>query len=209
MPNAHLSDRLIETYLPRYDVSERHTIRVHASSAATWAALGAADLASSPLVRVLLGLRALPAALTRGCGGVRTLRSRAAHPIRLSAFEAHGFRVLAEAPPRELVIGLEGQFWRPSGRLNTPTAEAFRSQPPAPGMARAAWNFELVPERSGATTLITETRVQCADAFARRRFLPYWYCIRPGSGLIRRAMLRAIADAAEAEDADPLGLTPA
>jgi hypothetical protein len=41
------------------------------------------------------------------------------------------------------------------------------------------------------------TRVRCADASARRRFLPYWYLIRPASEMIRRAMLREIRRSAE------------
>ena len=201
-------ERLIDVYLPEYDVSERHETRVHATRAATWAALRTTDLAASSIVRALLSARALPAALTRGIGGLRALWGRAADPIRLSAFEACGFRVLAETPLTELLIGLEGQFWRPSGRLDTPEADRFRTQPPRAGTARAVWNFELAEAIGGTTTLATETRVQCADEFARWRFLPYWYAIRPGSGLIRRFMLSAIRDTAETAERDASGLTP-
>ena len=55
--------------------------------------------------------------------------------------------------------------------------------------------------RIGGTELTTETRVLCADAGARRRFLPYWYLIRPASGMIRRVMLREIRRSAEATEA--------
>jgi hypothetical protein len=192
---------LIDRYLPRYDVRERHRLRVHASPAATYAALWTADLAAAPVVRALLGLRAVPAALAGGVGGLRALWARGPEPIRLAAFEARGFRVLEEAPPTELVIGLEGQFWRPTGHLRTPTAEVFRTAPPAPGTARGVWNFALAAEPDGGTLLSTETRVECADDAARRRFLPYWYVVRPGSGIIRRAMLRAIREQAEAAGA--------
>ncbi|EGH05146.1 hypothetical protein PSYAE_24927, partial [Pseudomonas amygdali pv. aesculi str. 0893_23] len=44
----------------------------------------------------------------------------------------------------------------------------------------------------GLTRLVTETRVQCLDAVALRQFRPYWYLIRPFSGLIRRRVLKAI-----------------
>ncbi|MGZ8415045.1 MAG: hypothetical protein ACXWZS_10475 [Gemmatirosa sp.] len=189
---------LIDAYLPAYDVRERHRTRVLASPTATYAALQTADLAEAPLVRALLGLRALPAALARGGGGLQALWARKPEPIPLAAFEARGFRILQEAPPTELVIGLEGQFWRPRGDLCTPSAAVFRTQPPAPGMARAVWNFAVATAPDGTTTLTTETRVLCADAAARRAFLPYWYVIRPGSGVIRHAMLRAIRRAAEA-----------
>jgi hypothetical protein len=188
---------LIDEYLPRYDVRERHSLLVRASPRETYAALRSTDLAGAPLVRMLLLLRALPGALGRGRAGLDALRLRRAEAITLATFEARGFRVLAETPPEELLIGLEGQFWRPAGGLCTPPSELFRVQAPSPGMARAVWNFALRPMANGETELRTETRVQCADAATRRRFLPYSWLIRPGSGVLRCAMLRAIRRTAE------------
>ena len=191
---------LIDVYLPTYDVRERHHTRVAAPIDVTYDALRSADLGSAPLARMLMALRALPGALAHGPAGVRALSARAPEPITLATFEERGFRVLEEAPPVELVIGLEGQFWRASGNLRTPPPESFRGEPPAPGTARAAWNFHLSDQPDGTTELTTETRVHCADAAARRRFLPYWYLIRPASGFIRHTMLRAIREAAEGHD---------
>lgn len=188
---------LIDSYLPEYDVSERHHTRVTASREETYAALRTADLANAPMARMLLALRALPGAFAHGLPGVRTLWSRGSEPITLSTFFERGFRVLAEQPPTELVIGLEGRFWRPTGNLCTPPESAFRARAPAPGTARGVWNFHLRACADGTTELTTETRVQCADASARRRFLPYWYAIRPASGMIRHAMLREIRRSAE------------
>jgi hypothetical protein len=189
---------LIDAYLPDYDVRERHRTRVRASREVTYAAIRTANLASAPLARMLLALRALPGALGDGASGVRKLWSRGSRAVTLSTFEDRGFRLLAELPPTELVIGLEGMFWRPTGNLSTPPAADFRSRGPAPGTARGVWNFHLRSCADGTTELTTETRVQCADAGARRRFLPYWYAIRPASGMIRHAMLRAIRESAEA-----------
>jgi hypothetical protein len=188
---------LIDRYLPTYDVSERHHTLVAAPPAAAYAALRRVDLASTPLVRMLLGLRALPSAITHGMTGVRALWDRGPEPVTIATLETYGFRVLVEAPPSELVLGLEGQFWRLTGNVCTPPEIAFRTEAPAPGFARAVWNFEFLTRGEGTTELITETRVRCADADARRRFLPYWYLIRPASGLIRRAILRAIREGAE------------
>ncbi|SEA49031.1 hypothetical protein [Variovorax sp. YR216] len=42
---------------------------------------------------------------------------------------------------------------------------------------------------------LTETRVQCVDRSALRHFTPYWWVIRPVSGLIRRRLLARIGDA--------------
>jgi hypothetical protein len=149
------------------------------------------------MVRALLAVRALPSALLRGAPAVRALRREASAAVTLRSLEAHGFRVLATHPPAEIVLGLEGRFWRPSGELCTPPPEAFRTSRPAAGTARATWNFRVVAVEPGVVDLVTETRVQCADATTRRRFLPYWALIRPWSGLIRRRMLHAIRRVAE------------
>ena len=188
---------LIDQFLPTFDVSERHRVRVRASAPATYAALKTTDLAGSALPRVLLFLRAVPGALLRGVRGLRDLAARRHVPILLSTFESAGFQILAERSPEEIVIGLEGRFWRPSGALCTPSAEAFLSRAPLAGTARAVWNFTVRDLGGGASELVTETRVLCADRSTRLRFLPYWAVIRLWSGLIRRTMLAAIRRTAE------------
>lgn len=188
---------LIDDFLPRFDVSERHRIRVRASMQATYVALKTSDLAASALSRTLLFLRAVPNALLRGLPGIRALASRRHEPVTLSAFESAGFRILAEHAPEEIVIGLEGRFWMPAATLCTPGAAEFLGSAPLPGTARAVWNFTVRDLGGGACELTTETRVLCADRSARIRFLPYWMLIRIGSGLIRRTMLAAIRRTAE------------
>ena len=188
---------LIDQYLPRFDVRETHRIHVRATPLATWSALHRADLARSPLVGALLVLRALPAAIASGRAGLERLRHESVRHVTLDTVVGEGFRILEERPPEELVIGLEGRFWRPTGDLCTPSADAFARTPPPPGSARAVWNFTIVATAPAECELHTETRVLCADAGARRRFFPYWWIIRPFSGLIRRAMLTSIRDAAE------------
>ena len=202
---------LIDDLLPAYDVRTRHRTRVRASAAATWAALHDTDLAAAPLVRALLALRALPAALRRGRAGLRELRARGHDPLTLRGFERHGFRIVAERPPRELAIGLEGRFWTLGGDIRTPPPDRFAAAPPVPGTARAVWSFTVRDGDDGTVELATETRVRCADAAARRRFLPYWALVGGGSGVIRRLMLRRIRRAAErapATPALPLPLAP-
>lgn len=75
------------------------------------------------------------------------------------------FETLAEGPG-DLVLGLAG----------------------GPRALRIVLGFHF-----DGRTLTTETRVQAADARARRRFRLYWLFIRPWSGLIRRLWLREIA----------------
>jgi hypothetical protein len=115
---------------------------------------------------------------------------------RLADLERFGFNVVAEDPPREVVIGLMGKFWTPTGALcDRVSIDDFRRSPPA-GLALAGWNFSV--ERVSATECLvrTETRVLCAPD-ARTKFRLYWMVIRPGSGVIRRSMLAAIKRTAE------------
>jgi hypothetical protein len=58
-------------------------------------------------------------------------------------------------------------------------------------------NFRIEDAGPTACTLTTETRVYATDASTRRRFAGYWRVIYPGSALIRRMWLRAIARRAE------------
>ncbi|MFO0970648.1 MAG: hypothetical protein U0793_34345 [Gemmataceae bacterium] len=168
---------LIDDYLPRFDVYERHSILIEAAADEIYAALRTTDFGASGLVRLLLRMRALG--------------RRAPTRVQLADFEKGGFAILDEQPGRELLIGLAGTFWSLKPHLRRIDARSFRETPPA-GTARAAWNFSIEPEAGGRHRLTTETRVECADTGARWRFRPYWLLVRPGSGLIRRAMLRAI-----------------
>ena len=187
--------------MPRFDVVERHATVVRAAPAAVYAAIKEADLRGGGVTRTLLGLRALPAFLPALFRAPRAAfaewrEHRAGRAVRLADFERAGFRIVAERPPEELVIGLLGRFWTPRGALCAEIdAESFRSGPPS-GQALAGWNFTVVPASDGLCELRTETRVWCAPD-AKRRFMAYWMIIRPGSGLIRRGMLQAIRRQAE------------
>jgi hypothetical protein len=57
-------------------------------------------------------------------------------------------------------------------------------------------NFVVEPMDGGRARLRTETRVFCNDRKSFIRFLPYWWIIRPVSGLMRHRLLRRIRDAA-------------
>lgn len=190
---------LLDEIMPHFDVVERHRTVVRASPSAIHAAIREADLGGGPVTRALLALRALPAAvvaLLRSPREALTAWRRPAPGVRLADFERVGFRVVAERAPEELVIGLLGRFWTPRGGLCAEVSETdFRRGPPR-GFALAGWNFTARPLADGGTELATETRVWCAPD-ARWKFRTYWLLVRPGSGLIRRAMLRSIRRQAE------------
>ncbi len=187
---------LIDDFLPQYDVVERHNIVVRAPARAAYDAIRTADLAGALPVRTLLAIRAMPGALAAGLRGLASLQHRRSQRITLADLERAGFSVLAENPPREILIGLVGAFWTPRGGLCTTNAEHFRGAQEK-GTARAAWNFDVVDLENDCVRLSTETRVQAADPESLKRFRRYWLLVRPGSGLIRRYMLKAIRDEAE------------
>lgn len=192
---------LLDDLMPQYDVVERHARMVRAEPTAVYAAIREADLAGGALTRSLLAIRALPAALLAILRSPRAAsrewrERRARRGVRLADFEGAGFHVVAERAPEEIVIGLLGRFWTPRGALCSElSADTFRSPPPD-GQALAGWNFTVHPRPNGWCELRTETRVWCAPD-ARLKFRTYWLVVRPGSGLIRRAMLRAIGRQAE------------
>jgi len=185
---------LIDDVMPKWEVGSRHQIVVHAGVAETYAAIRSANLGAHPMARLMLGVRALPGALLSGT--LRELRTRNSAPIALADFEARGFHVVAESPPTDMLIGLEGEFWTVSGRLRPVSAADFRTPVP-PGLARAAWSFTVEAVTPTSTILKTETRVLTGSPAARRRFRCYWAVVGMGSGLIRRMMLRAIKGEAE------------
>ncbi|MFC0267065.1 hypothetical protein [Kushneria aurantia] len=63
---------------------------------------------------------------------------------------------------------------------------------PSEGIARLVLGFQVAGMENGARRLTTETRVFCPDRASRRQFTPYWWLIRPVSGLLRRRMLSSI-----------------
>lgn len=192
---------LIDEFLPHYSVVERHAIMVTAPAAVVYAALRTADLGRARPVRLLLALRAVPSALVTGGRGVRQLCTSVRARITFGEFERAGFAILADDPPRELLIGIVGAFWRPRGGLCRTDPVHFRRSRQA-GTARAAWNFVVDEREPGRTLLSTETRVQPADRASAWRFRLYWLIIGPWSGLTRRYMLRAIRAEAERLVAD-------
>jgi hypothetical protein len=100
-----------------------------------------------------------------------------------------GFVLLADDPPRELVLGTI--VAAPTGPRSPLTAAMFR-EPVPDGFALATMNFLVTPDGMGGSIVSTETRVAAAGP-ARRTFAAYWRVIYPGSSLLRRTWLRAIA----------------
>ena len=189
--------------MPEYDVVERHGTIVRATPDVVFSAIRSADLSGNLLTRGLLAVRAIPAGMIAfarspraSFAEIRIRRRKRSSGLRLAEFERAGFRVIAERVPEELVIALLGRFWTPRGGLRRNVSAADFAVGPPPGHALAGWNFTVAARADGMSDLRTETRVRCAPD-AQRKFRTYWLIVRPGSGLIRRSMLRAIRHEAE------------
>ena len=180
---------LIDSFAPNPDAVEAHSIAINASSDKVYGALWTADLGGSLVIKLLLGLRALPELVSHG-GRAMLPKGRRDSKITLQTVIDSGFGLLANEP-EEIVLGVTGKFWRPTGNLLPFDRDSFAGAVP-PGLARAVWNFSFKESSPGETILCTETRVVCGDDESRRKFRVYWFFVRPFSGLIRLLMLRAV-----------------
>ena len=180
---------LIDSFAPNPDAVEIHRIAINASPDVVYRALWTADLGRSSIIKLLLALRSLPEFTLHP--GRSLPRDR---KITLQTLIDSGFGVLVEQPEKEIILGVSGRFWRPTGNLSPFNRADFDGPVPA-GLARAVWNFR-VEGSNDRTTLSTETRVICGDSSSRGKFRAYWFFVRPFSGLIRRIMLRNVRKAA-------------
>lgn len=169
---------LIDSFLPEYDFSETHDIKIRATAETVFRALNAVDLCESAVIRWLFRLRGLP---SRG--------------MTLREMQRLRFEVLDESENREILLGLVGRFWTIKGDLQKINSQNFREFDEQ-GFAKAVWNFSLF-EAAGETRLTTETRIKCLGASSRKKFGFYWRFIQPFSALIRKEILKAVKQRAE------------
>jgi hypothetical protein len=184
---AHLDTRLDE-FVPVYQFDEEHEVHINAPPARVFAAVKAVTANEILLFRTLTWIRRF------GRPGPESILNAPERLPILDVATRTGFLLLAEAPPREIVVGTI--VIAPRGAHFARTPEAFKALDRA-GFAKAGMNFLLEPEGDG-TRLTTATRVAATDLDARRRFAAYWRVIYPGSALIRRMWLRAVKRRAEA-----------
>ncbi|HSD72725.1 MAG TPA: hypothetical protein VLE54_08035 [Thermoanaerobaculia bacterium] len=178
---------LLDVWLPVFDVSRSHTIRIPAPAERVYAEILRYDFGGSIVTTVLMGLRGY---------GSRRKRTGASQGSSLKErLERFAFTLLDEKAGEELVFGLVGKFWRPDGGLRRLSREEFAAFA-EPGFAKAAWNLRLDPGPGSACTLSTETRVLCLGEGVRRKFRLYWRLVEPFSGAIRWSLLRGVRRAA-------------
>ncbi|MGK5552236.1 hypothetical protein ACSNOI_11525 [Actinomadura kijaniata] len=173
---------LADRFLPDPDFAEVHQITVGVPPEVAWAAHRAGNVTFGRPARALIAARGLIARARNG-------RAQSDLPTGPGAFVT-----LAEEPPREIVQGLVGQWWRfgaSANRAEIDGPERFLDFA-EPGYGKAVFCLRFLPSGEG-TRIVTETRVTCTDAASRRAMGRYWPLIRPFSGLIRIMLLRDLA----------------
>jgi len=176
-------DPLLDRFLPNYEVREQHETRVAAPAEVTYDVTRELDLHQSGVVRAIFRSREL------------LMGSKPGRPQRVESFLSEvlklGWRVLAEEPGHELVMGAVTQPWKADVQFRGLEPDEFTAFS-EPGYAKIAWTLSV--ESTGPVTSIfrTETRVATTDPESRRRFRRYWSLVSPGVLLIRYEMLRQV-----------------
>lgn len=174
--SAYVRGVLLDHYMPTWDVEDCTEIFIDRDPVAVWADLRHRDMADDRLVRALFFLRQRP-----GPGTPARLR------IDDIVGQGSGFRLLAEEPGTELVVGAIGKVWQPSIEFLDLSPSRFADFAEH-DYGKVAWNVRVSPEARGTRVLI-DVRVKLPDERTARKFRRYWRFIGPFSGLIRRRTL--------------------
>ncbi len=187
---------LIESAVPTFDAMIAEHVVVAADPSTTFQAARALDLLTlrTPLLVASMWIRTLPARFS-GKAVPPPPRVVLADNVGLP-----GWLSLGERPNREIAFGAVGRFWRPVIEWRDVAPANFGGFTEA-GWGKIAANFSMAPYGESHTLLSYQCRTVTTDPDSRRRFMRYWWLIRPFVAHIMRATLKAIkADAEVATD---------
>lgn len=191
MTSASTDRMIIEGAMPTFDAAIATHVIVAADAETTYEAARTLDLLTvrTPLLVASMWIRALP---TR-------LLGRAAPPLpRLVVANGGlpGWLLLGERQGQEIAFGAVGKFWQPVIEWRDVQPSEFRAFN-EPGWGKIAANFFVIPYGEGSSLLRYECRTVTTDPVSRRRFMRYWWLIRPFVGHIMRATVSKIKANAE------------
>jgi hypothetical protein len=184
---------LIESAVPTFDAMIAAHVVVAADPATTFQAARSLDLLTvhTPLLAASMWIRSLP----------ERLLGRAVQPPPRLVVAAQvglpGWLLLGEEPNREIAFGAVGKFWRPVIEWRDVSPADFVTFA-EPGWGKIAANFSVAPYGESHTLLSYQCRTVTTDPGAQRRFVRYWWLIRPFVAHIMRATLNTIKADAEA-----------
>lgn len=156
--------------MPRYQCREIHEIQINAPQEVIYDAIRSLEFSDSKMIKTLLRLRGMPVSDLSLLGFIEEAR----------------FSVLDEKVNEEILFG----FYARTGVEKVVDPMSFADNLRYP--LKMTWNFrvEIISEKH--VRVSTETRALCNSRFALMLFVPYWYMVRPFSGLIRKIMLNKI-----------------
>ena len=181
----------LDEWMPRWQVAERHTIEIAARPEKVFAAIHAVRADEILLFRTLVAIRRC------GTSGPESILNPPEELPLLDVATRTSFILLTDDAPREIVVGTVVAAPRDARATGKLEPDLFRKNL-RPGVALATMNFLVAPNGPAGSTVTTETRIYANTPAVLRRFGVYWRIIHPGSDLIRRMWLRAIAQRAEA-----------
>jgi hypothetical protein len=195
-PGQAEEDPLLDQFMSRYEIAERHHIRVAAPAAMTLAAARELDLFQRPIVRAIFKGREL----ILGAAADDRPRPRG----MLAEVQSLGWVVLDEVPDRQIVVGAVTKPWEANVTFRSIPAEEFAAFH-EPDYVKIAWTLRADPIGPKKSIFRTETRSIATDPVARAKFRRYWSFLSPGIILIRWASLKPLkADAERRARAAPL-----
>jgi hypothetical protein len=187
-PAEDEADSLLDVFMPRCDVAERHHVAVAAPADVTFSALMDMDLNDSLLVRAIFkGREMLLGAEPDVKGRPRGL---------VAATKELGWVVLAEMPGHEIVMGAVTQPWEPNVVFRGIPAEHFAAFN-EPDYVKIVWTLRADAISPSSSIARSETRAVATDASARRKFRWYWARFSAGIVLIREVSMRLVKKEAE------------
>jgi len=184
------SHQRIDDFMPEYQFYEHHEVAIKAPMEKVAAAIKEVSFADIPAAIWLMRARSL------GSGPSFEPAIVSTRPIlELLSQPGTGFLTLDGNDPVEYVGGMVGRPWSNDQPPAISTPDEFNAFRLA-GNIKVAFNMHAVDMGDGTVLLTTETRIIGNDASARKTFARYWRVIYPGSSIIRRVWLDAIADRA-------------
>jgi hypothetical protein len=187
-PTSDERDSLLDGFMPRYDVVERHSIEIAAPAEVVMRAAKEMDIRDGALADAVFKAREI--VMGAGPPGPRVARGLLGETISL------GWRILAEVPDREIVVGAVTKPWEGNVKFIGVAPEQFAAFA-QPAFVKIAWTLRADPIDANRTVFRTETRAWATDAVARSRFRRYWALASPGIWLIRRLSLAPLKVDAE------------
>jgi hypothetical protein len=187
-PAADEIDPLLDVFMPKYDIAERHHVGVEAPAEMTFQALMEMDLDRSPVVRAIFKAREL---LLGADADTKT-----AGRSLVDVTKALGWVVLADMPGHEIVMGAVTRPWEPNVVFRGIPSEAFAAFD-EPEYVKIVWTLRADAASPYSSIARSETRAVATDASARRKFRWYWSRFSPGIAVIREVSLRLVKSEAE------------